>query len=64
MKYLNKKRKEGLKNYFYELSKMTMGGLGLAGILQANTSPWIIITGMALAIIFFLVGLYLEGNDP
>lgn len=61
---LNKKRRESLIGYCYELSKLLVAGLGLAGILQPDPSWLIIGWGFALAVVFFLVAFYLEGDGP
>lgn len=62
MKILNSRRKKSLIAYLYELSKLTVAGLVLAGILRDSRDWFLVGAGVAVALLFFLVAFYLEGD--
>ncbi|ORJ61326.1 DUF6722 family protein [Geothermobacter hydrogeniphilus] len=62
MKILNERRKTSLIAYLYELSKLTVAGIVLAGILR-DSRDWLLIgVGITVAFLFFLAAFYLEGG--
>ncbi|AJF08159.1 DUF6722 family protein [Geoalkalibacter subterraneus] len=61
MKWFNRKRKEGFTNYLYEISKLFVAGVGLAGIMQKGPLA-LIAVGFVVGFFALLLALYLEGD--